>query len=111
MVGDVRAAVRPVEVRASPPSISADELAVVVESRLSIPSALPGPMAARELDAQLRLRRGSCPVLRSDRTRTTFNARRFETRIAVRGFPCKVSGHVYLNVCGEVAERLKAAVC
>ena len=31
--------------------------------------------------------------------------------LSYRAFPCKSLGHVYLQVRGEVAERLKAAVC
>jgi hypothetical protein len=32
-------------------------------------------------------------------------------RFAIRAFPCKCNCHVYLQTRGEVAERLKAAVC
>ena len=31
--------------------------------------------------------------------------------LSYRAFPCKSLGRVYLQVRGEVAERLKAAVC
>ena len=32
-------------------------------------------------------------------------------RFPVEALPCKYLGHVYLQTRGEVAERLKAAVC